>query len=536
MRANLVGFLISIAMTFAGSLAHAQTFTTLHSFDGTDGFPNSTGASLVQGANGDLYGTTSYGGSHGGGTVFRITQGGRFKSIYNFCSLASCADGNGPYASLLLASNGDFYGTTVSGGAHGADSSSGTVFKITPGGVLTTLYSFCTVSGSGTPGDPPCLDGTYPGSALIKGADGDLYGTTIYGGPYGAGTVFRISLGGALTTLYSFCALASCPDGSSPGGLVAGNDGNFYGTTEFGGAGSVGTVFKITPAGELTTIHDFCVGSNSVGGLCVDGKMPYDLGSLTVGGDGFFYGTTLLGGVLAQNGVVFEITTTGELTVIADAGCASTCPPGSATIGGAGPGPLIEGSDGNFYGATFEGGTLNYGGGEIFEVSAVGVSNLYTIPCVGTPLPVPCDSPGDYPSGFLPSYGALVQATDGDFYGLLQNGGATYNSACPAGCGAIFRYSTGLGPFVRTGSSAGLVEAAVSIFGTDLTGATSVTFNGTAASFVVKSATEITTRVPAGATTGTVQVVTPGATLNSNVPYTVQSKTATPAFRPAAAT
>src|ERR1700691_5334359 len=128
MRSALRGLFLSAVTTFVGSLTQAQTLTTLHFFDGTDGFPNTSGPSLIQGPNGDLYGTTSYGGSHGGGTVFRITASGKFKSLYNFCSQASCTDGSIPVAGLVLASNGDFYGTTEYGGGYGQ----GSVFKKSP--------------------------------------------------------------------------------------------------------------------------------------------------------------------------------------------------------------------------------------------------------------------------------------------------------------------------------------------------------------------------------------------------------------------
>ena len=218
MRSALRGLFLSAVTTFVGSLAQAQTLTTLHFFNGADGFPNTSGPSLIQGPNGDLYGTTSYGGSHGGGTVFRITTSGKFKTLYNFCSQASCADGSTPLAGLVLASNGDFYGTTEWGGAYG----NGSVFKITSAGALTTLYSFCAVSSTG-PGAPPCLDGRTPQNALIQAADGNLYGTTNGGGlglaaPCRAdncngGTVFRITPAGALTTVYSFCSQTNCTDG-----------------------------------------------------------------------------------------------------------------------------------------------------------------------------------------------------------------------------------------------------------------------------------------------------------------------------------
>jgi uncharacterized repeat protein (TIGR03803 family) len=541
MQSALRGLFLSAVMPFVGSLAQAQTLTTLHFFDGTDGFPNSSGSSLIQGPNGDLYATASAGGTHNGGTVFRITASGTFKTLYNFCSQTSCTDGSTPLAGLVLASNGDFYGTTEWGGAYGQ----GTVFKITPGGALTTLYSFCAVSSTG-PGEPPCLDGRTPQNALIQAADGNLYGTT-NGGGLGSfsvsngsgGTVFRITLAGALTTLYSFCSQTDCTDGSSPAGLVQGNDGNFYGTTQYGGLASSylnftpGTVFKITPSGDLTTLYDFCsTGGSNGAGFCAAGDNPYEIGSLLSDGQGNFYGSTHFGGS-GSEGVVFEITSAGDYTVlVSDTGCVTFCPPGVSAIAGVFPSPLIQASDGNLYGTTYEEGAFNYGGGSIFEIDSAGASTLYTFPCA---VAEPCDTAGAYPSGDLPSFGGLLQATDGNFYGLVQNGG-TYNAVCPPGCGTVFKFSTGLGPFVKTRTSSGRAGAAVTIFGTDLTGATGVTFNGTAASFVVKSATEITATVPIGATTGVVQVVTPNVTVSSNVPYTVLSKTATPTFKPAAGT
>lgn len=538
MRSALSGLFLSAVTTLITTLAQGQTLTTLHFFGGKDGFPNGSGTSLVQGVNGDLYGTTNAAGSHNGGTVFRISTSGVFKTLYNFCAQTGCTDGSSPVAGLVLASNGDFYGTTEWGGAYGQ----GTVFKITPAGALTTLYSFCAVSTT-APGSLPCLDGRTPENALIQAEDGNLYGTTQNGGPLGNGTVFRITPAGALTTLYSFCTQTPCTDGANPAGLVEGNDGNFYGTTQYGGlapsflaTGSGGTVFKITPGGELTTVYDFCSSGGASGAnggrFCADGDNPYLIGSLFSDGQGNFYGNTFYGGDNSA-GVVFEITSAGDFTLlVSDTGCVTFCPPGGSAIAGAFPSSLIQGSDGNLYGTTYEEGTVNYGGGSIFEIASAGASTLYTFACetVGS-----CDTAGSYPLGDLPSYGALVQATDGNFYGLNQNGGK-YNATCPEGCGTIFRLSTGLSPFVKTRTTSGHVGAAVTIFGTDLTGATSVAFNGTVASFVVKSATEITATVPTGATTGAVQVVTPITTLSSNVPYTVLSKTATPVFKPAAGT
>jgi uncharacterized repeat protein (TIGR03803 family) len=175
---------------------------------------------------GDLYGTTQSGGGQQAGAVFKITLSGKLTTLYSFCAQANCTDGEQPIADLVQGTDGMFYGTTLQGGAN----SSGTVFGITPSGVFTTLHSF---SGA---------DGESPASALLEGPDGLLYGTTQGGGATGnGGTIFRMTRSGELTTLYSFCAQTNCTDGDNPRGVpVWGTDGNIYGTTEFGGATSTG--------------------------------------------------------------------------------------------------------------------------------------------------------------------------------------------------------------------------------------------------------------------------------------------------------
>ncbi len=233
------------------------TLTTLHSFDLYDGA--SPTAALVQGTDGNIYGTTYGGGANQYyGTVFKITPSGALTSLYSFCAQANCADGAMPYAGLVRGSDGNFYGTTLEGGSNTGCSlgsgSCGTVFKITPGGTLTTLYSFCAQAG--------CADGGNPYAGLVQASDGNFYGTTFERGANGYGTVFKITPAGTLTTLYSFCSQTNCADGQYPyAGLVQATDGNFYGTTSAGGAGAYhqgGTVFKITPSGTLTTLYSFC--------------------------------------------------------------------------------------------------------------------------------------------------------------------------------------------------------------------------------------------------------------------------------------
>jgi uncharacterized repeat protein (TIGR03803 family) len=255
----------------------------------------------------------------------------------------------------------------------------GTIFRISLSGTLTTLHSFCSDSG--------CTDGQSAYAGLIQAAGGSLYGTTSTGGANNAGTIYRITPGGTLTTVYSFCSQSRCTDGSTPiGGVIQATRGDFYGTTYSGGATDFGTIFRITFGGTLTTLYSFCALRG-----CVDGNLP--------------------------------------------------------------SGALLKDTDGKFYGRTA-------GGGYIEEYD------------------------------FGP-------------------------------CGTVFTLSLGLGPFVETEPASGNVGAVVKILGTNLSGASSVTFNGTPAMFGVARPSEIIAAVPAGATTGTVQVVTPNGTLSSNVLFQV---------------
>ncbi|HTS04929.1 MAG TPA: choice-of-anchor tandem repeat GloVer-containing protein [Candidatus Eisenbacteria bacterium] len=273
------------------SAAQAQTFQTVSTFSGANGaVPTDT---LVQGSDGNLYGTTQAGGSANAGSILRVTPAGTMKTLYSFCK-TSCLDGRTPVGGLVQGTDGNYYGTTLSGGAY----QGGTIFKITPSGSLTTLYSFCKVS--------KCADGQSPHAGLVQGRDGNFYGTT-QGGPSYAGNVFKMTPSGALTSLYTFCL--NCASGSSPeGDLIQATDGNFYGTTSMGGLGSGGTIFRITPSGTFTTLYSFCSLAN-----CKDGSMPY--GALVQGTDGNLYGTTVNGGKTG-NGTAFQLTTSGQLNTL----------------------------------------------------------------------------------------------------------------------------------------------------------------------------------------------------------------------------
>jgi uncharacterized repeat protein (TIGR03803 family) len=411
-------------------------------FDAADGWYPSGG--LVQGTDGNLYGTTLYGGTNTScygtscGTVFKITPSGTLTTLYYFCALGypACTDGEWP-AGLVQATNGDFYGTTALGGANqcqlnGYTNGCGTIFKITPSGTLTTLYSFCAQSA--------CPDGQSP-AGLIQSVNGDFYGTTLYGGTntgnagVTAGTVFKITPSGTLTTLYSFCAQSGCTDGEGPYGLVQGTDGNFYGTTTYGGTSGGpygfggGTVFKITPSGTLTTLYTFCAQSG-----CTDGGNP--IARLVQATHGDLYGTTAGGGANGNYGTIFKITPSGTLTTLYSFCAQSACPDGQSPAG------LIQATNGDFYGTTFGGGVND--AGTIFEMTPNGaLTTLHSFCAQAFPL---C------PDGDQPDAG-LVQATNGDFYGTTADGGIDGN-------GTIFSLSVGRGPSLPVINQSGVVSGA----------------------------------------------------------------------------
>jgi uncharacterized repeat protein (TIGR03803 family) len=476
---------LGCALFGAMTLPSSAQFRKLVDFTGPNGdYPEYM--SLVQGTDGDLYGTTSSGGAGGGsgaGTVFRITPNGALTTIHSF----SGSEGGTPYAGLLLGTDGVFYGTTRDGGSSSSCSSGcGTIFKVTRTGTLTTLHNF------------DASDGASPVAAVIQGTDGDLYGTAEYGGSgactyggiSGCGTVFKINSKGILTTLHSF----NSTDGSFPrSALIQATDGNFYGTTVGGGANNAGTVFRLTTGGVLTTIYNFCSLEN-----CADGEAPF--AGLLQASDGDFYGTTVESGSYDCNnggsvGTIFKLTMGGVFTVLT-----SDCYPEA---------PVIQGTDGSLYVTTAYGGNgydghctadFNDGCGTVFKLTPSGQGVLlHTF---------------NYTDGYV-ILGGLFQATNGAFYGTANEGGA-------GDSGTIFRLSGGIGPFIAFVQPTGKVGKTAQILGQGLTGTSSVTFNGVAATkFSVVSDTYMTAVVPAGATTGAVVVATPAGNLTSNVSFRI---------------
>ena len=201
---------------------------------------------MEQGSDGNFYGTTRYGGADDKGTVFKMTPAGVLTTLVEFTGAGGDNLGKHPNAALVQGSDGNFYGTTYLGGA----TDHGTVFKMTPAGVLTTLVEF-----TGTEG--PNI-GSAGNAALVQGSDGNFYGTAAFGGADDKGTVFKMTPEGVLTTLFEFGESQAEENGSRPqAALVQGSDGNFYGTAASGGAGDKGTVFKISPEGVFTTLFEF---------------------------------------------------------------------------------------------------------------------------------------------------------------------------------------------------------------------------------------------------------------------------------------
>jgi uncharacterized repeat protein (TIGR03803 family) len=314
------------------------TESILVSFNGANG--DTPWAGLVIDGAGNLYGTTSLGGTNNTGTVFKISPSGTESVLHSF-AVPGETDGDGPYAGLVMDSAGNLYGTTAGGGTNGT----GTVFKISPSGAESVIYSFAAPGGTG-PLSP------YFASLLMDSA-GNLYGTTASGGTNDTGTVFKLSASGTESVLHSFGPYNGT-DGDAPdAGLIMDSDGTLYGTTNEGGTNKTGTVFKISASGAESVLYSFGV----PGGL--DAYSP-EFESLVMDGAGNLYGTTASGGT-NNTGTVFKISASGVESVLYSFG------PSSGTDGDSPYAGLIMDTAGNLYGTTRVGGA--FGRGTVFKLS-----------------------------------------------------------------------------------------------------------------------------------------------------------------------
>jgi uncharacterized repeat protein (TIGR03803 family) len=455
---KIIGTVLTVALYLGiASSAHAQ-FSVLYNFGSVSGDPvrGVNPGFIAQGRDGNLYSTTVSGGSDGPGTVFKITPAAKLTVLYSF----NGTDGSVPYAGLTLGTDGNFYGGAIEGGPNGY----GMVFKVTSKGVLTLLHGF------------DDSDGAQPFGAPIEGTNGAFYGTTETGGTSNCGTVYKVTSAGVFQSLYNFESTQGCAPYSP---LTLGSDGNFYGTTASGGSNGFGTVFKITPAGHFTLLHSFGYS---------DGVGPF--AGLIEASDGKLYGTTYDGGAYIA-GTIFEITRTGTFSVIHN--FYPHVQDGSTPLSG-----LVQGSDGNLYGTTSEGGTSNAGTIYVISPGGASYSVLYNFDGVTAAQPE----------------AGLSQNTNGILYGDTYTGGS-------AGYGAFFSFDNALRPFVSPVPSFGAVGKTIGILGQGFTGTTAVSFNGIRATFHVASSTYLTATVPSGATTGRITVTTPSRVLKSNQVFRV---------------
>jgi uncharacterized repeat protein (TIGR03803 family) len=364
--------------------AATHHYTQVHAFAGADG--SIPVAPLVQGSDGNFYGTTSEGGAYGHGTVFRSTRNGKITQLHSF--VGGIGDGDTPRGGLIQAPDGYFYGMTTAGGLANV----GTIYKISSLGDVTIMHHF------GTAGPQ---DGAYPLGELLLASDGNFYGTTNVGGSAGAGTLFHMDFAGNFSTIWDFGLVPN--DGVNPvGGLIQGADGLLYGTAGGGGRFGIGMVFSTIYAGEVVPLHHFSYG---------DGATPTT--RLLQTSDGTLYGTTRYGGSFGA-GTAYSLTLTGDLTVLHAFG-------GTATDGVQPNGALILAADGSFRGTTLYGGTAN--AGTVFKMLPNGKITLlhsFTNAVIGT-----------YVDGAVPLAGVIL-STAGELLGTTSIGGVVSD-------GSVFR-------------------------------------------------------------------------------------------------
>ena len=328
-----------------------------------------------------------------------------YDQLYSF---KGSPDGAFPYSGVIRDSEGNLYGTSPGGGIafECGKLPCGVVFKLDSAGKETVLYTFCSQSN--------CSDGYSPSGGLFRDAEGNFFGSTEFGGAYGYGTIFKLSRTGKETVLYSFCSHpTSCLDGAYPNGeLIHDAEGNLYGTTHSGGAFNWGTVFKLSKTGKETVLYSFCSAGN-----CADGSQPN--WGVIQDAEGNLYGTTNEGGVEGEFGTVFKLSKTGKESVLHSFT--------GGVDGGGSLGGLIQDLKGNLYGTSWGGGADGHG--NVFKLSRKQNGQwketvLYSFA---------------KPDGYYPSSG-LIQDANRNLYGTTSLGGGT--GCGGGGCGVVFKLSS----------------------------------------------------------------------------------------------
>jgi uncharacterized repeat protein (TIGR03803 family) len=543
---GMAATMFAAVLLFGGATAGAQTYSVLYNLGTQSGDPvNPAWVGLfAQGRDGNLYSTTQGGGANALGTVFQLTPSGSVKVLHSFSNTGT--DGIFPYSGLTLGTDGSLYGTTYEGGSQGF----GSVFKITTAGTFTLLHSFNGVSEGELPVAPP-----------IQGTDGNYYGTTSNGGGEVFGTVYKMTPSGTLTTIYTFDGTIRYPyaltlgtdgsfygtfgggsttpdgavfkitpqgkltilhifnitDGQSPyGEIIQGKDGNFYGVTEKGGVGGFGVVYKMTPTGVLTDLHSF----NEDDGL---GLSP--VAGLLQATDGTFYGVAGTN-FSPRAGVLFQITSTGTYTVLFNFTNTVGAFPGASPVV-----PLFQHTSGTFYGDTDGGGTGNMGCitcGVLFSYN-VGLGPFVSLLPYSGKVGKPVEFLGQ---GFTGTTSVSFNRTAATFRVVSD----TYLTATvPSGAktGAVtvvtpsatltsnktFRVTPQITSFAPP---SGPVGTPVTITGVSLAQTTKVTFGGVkATTFTINSDMVVTATVPTGARTGKIAITTQGGTATSATSFTV---------------
>jgi uncharacterized repeat protein (TIGR03803 family) len=376
-------------LTLTGAL------TMLVEFTGNGAVNKGSGpfAALTLGSDGLFHGSTRYGGEHGHGTIFTMTAGGALTTLVNFTGASGVARGSSPAAPLVEGADGNFYGTTGYGGVYDAalGLELGTVFQVTPSGIVTTLMDTLRNAAGEAPG-------------LVRGADDNFYGVTSNDGQFFRGTVFRITPDGVLTTMASFPRGENGKGGNPYAGMILASDGNFYGTAWEGMVGNnYGAVYRMTPAGEITYISTFYQAS----------KGSWPAGGLRHGPNGHFFGLARFGGI-NEFGTAYEFTPGGDITLL------SEFDPDTVYGGGNPDGRLLWALDGNFYGITTS------GKGSIFRLTPAGVrTTRYAF---------------DDGQSEIPTSG-LYQTPDGSIFGTAAIGPDAAFESLPRHQGSVYQFT-----------------------------------------------------------------------------------------------